>query len=49
MDTLGERIINDRAAVKQRRDRADDLEREAQRLRREADEIERLLENARRA
>lgn len=47
MDNLGERIINDRAAIKQRRDRANEMEIEARRLRRETDEIERLLDLAR--
>lgn len=47
MDQLGQRIINDQAAIRQRRDRANELELEAARLRREADEIERLMELAR--
>lgn len=47
MDELGQRIINDMAAIEARRKRAKDLEAEALRLRNEADEIERLLENAR--
>jgi hypothetical protein len=47
MDDLGQRLINDRAAVIQRRQLADELEQEAKKLRREADEIERLSELSR--
>lgn len=49
MDALGQRIIKDQTAVVALRKRADDLVRHAMELRREASEIERHLENARRA
>lgn len=47
MDALGNRIIADRAQASFNRSRADELERQARKLRAEADEIERLLELAR--
>lgn len=47
MDALGERLIRDEAAIKEKRDAADFYERKAQQLRREADELERLKELAR--
>lgn len=47
MDELGNRIIDDRDAARIKRALADKFEREAKQLRREADEIERLLEIAR--
>lgn len=47
MDELGQRLINDRAAILERRQRASELEKEAGRLRREADEIERISELSR--
>jgi hypothetical protein len=49
MDVLGSRIIKEREVVSIKRALADKLERDAQQLRREADEIERLLELARSA
>jgi len=48
MDELGERIIRDKATVLEKHKLADELEKQAAHLRREADEIERLLELARR-
>lgn len=47
MDKLGQRIEKDRAAINRKRRSADNYEETAKRLRREADEIERLLELAR--
>lgn len=47
MDKLGDRIVADKAQIASNRTRADLLERQAAALRREADEIERLLELAR--
>lgn len=47
MDKLGERIAFDRAMIDLKRKQADRLEREVRDLRRDANEIERLLELAR--
>jgi hypothetical protein len=47
MDDLGNRIIADKAQIASNRTRADLLERQAKALRDEANEIERLLEQAR--
>lgn len=47
MDKLGERIIQDQSEVAKKRSEANQLELQAARLRREADEIERLLNLAR--
>jgi hypothetical protein len=47
MDELGQRIIRDTEAIAAKRDRASQLEAEARKLRRDADEMERLLELAR--
>lgn len=47
MDDLGKRIVADEAQISFNRTRADEFERQAKRLRQEADEIERLLELAR--
>lgn len=49
MDKLGERLQRDRQLVMEKRMAAEKLEREARRLRREADEIERVAELARSA
>jgi hypothetical protein len=49
MDELGNRIVADEAQMAFNRSRADELERQARALRKEADEIERLLELARRS
>lgn len=46
-DKLGSRIVADRAEIALKRLQASNLERDAQRLRRQADEIERLLDMAR--
>jgi hypothetical protein len=48
MDELGNRIIADEGQIAFNRAKADELERQARALRRDADEIERLLELARR-
>lgn len=48
MDDLGKRIIADQAQIAHNRSTADELERQARVLRRQADEMERLLEDARR-
>ena len=47
MDKLGDRIVADQAQISFNRTRADEFERQAKRLREEANEIERLLELAR--
>lgn len=47
MDQLGQRIVKDKAEIMQKRMEADRLEARAQILRREAIEIERLMELAR--
>lgn len=47
MDTLGERIIRDEAEIRAKRDEALRLEARVTQLRREANEIERLLDLAR--
>lgn len=47
IDTLGQRIVHDKAEIMQKRLEADRLEARALILRREASEIERLLELAR--
>lgn len=47
MDHLGQRIIRDRETIVTKRAQADSYLLTAARLRREADEIERLLEQAR--
>jgi hypothetical protein len=47
MDKLGQRIVDDTATIKAKRQEADELEQKARRLRREADELERLLQIAR--
>ena len=47
MDALGERLIADKKRAEELRRAADFCEREAARLRRQADEIERLAELAR--
>jgi len=47
MDQLGQRIIRDKAEAMQKRMEADRLEAQAKILRRDADEITRLLEMAR--
>lgn len=47
MDALGERIVRDSVTIAERRRMAIDLEKQAAALRREADEIERLLALAR--
>lgn len=47
MDNLGNRIIADKGQAAFNRARADELERQARKLRSDADEIERLLELAR--
>ncbi len=49
MDDLGKRIIADQAQIAFNRSKADELERQARVLRRQADEMERLLEDARRS
>lgn len=49
MDALGERILRDQTEAAKKRSQANLLELEAAKLRREANEIERLLELARRA
>lgn len=46
MNKLGRRIVSDKAAIAAKRFRADALEKEAALLRREADEMERVLELA---
>lgn len=46
-DALGARLIRDREESRQKRMRADRLEREARILRRQTDEIDRLAELAR--
>lgn len=48
MDKLGERLVIDEARIRDKRQQADRLERQARSLREEADEIERLAELARR-
>lgn len=47
MDRLGQRIVDDRSMIDFKRKQADILEREVAKLRRDANEIERLLELAR--
>lgn len=47
MDSLGERVIRDEALIAGLRDAANQAERDAKRMRDEANEIERLLELAR--
>lgn len=47
--SLGDRIIADKAQASFNRTKADELERQARALRHDADEIERLLELARHA
>lgn len=47
MDDLGKRIVEDRAQIAFNRAKADELERQATKLRSDADEMERLLELAR--
>lgn len=47
MDALGERIIRDQEAIRSKRADADRYEKLARELRREADEIARLMELAR--
>lgn len=47
MDQLGQRIVKDKAEAMQKRMEADRLEAQAKLLRRDAAEIERLLELAR--
>lgn len=47
MDSLGARIVADRGEMALKRHQADNHDRAAKALRREADEIERLLELAR--
>ncbi|MET4187635.1 hypothetical protein ABIB86_000416 [Bradyrhizobium sp. JR1.7] len=49
MDKLGQRIVDDTAEIKAKRREAETLEHRAKQLRREADEIERHLELARRS
>lgn len=49
MDALGKRIIEDKAQIAFLRSEAEVLERKAAKNRRDADELERLLELARRA
>ncbi len=49
MDALGNRIVADEAQIAFNRSKADELERQARALRRDADEIEWLLELARRS
>lgn len=49
MDRLGQRIVEDTAKIQLLREQAADCESKARKLRREADEMERLLELARAA
>lgn len=49
MDALGERIVRDKSMIKELRARGDMYERMAKGARAEADEMERLLELARKA
>ena len=49
IDKLGNRIVEDHAAIVSKRKEAEQLEYNARKLRREADDIERLLETARRS
>lgn len=49
MDRLGQRIVEDEATIRDKRMKALDLQKQAAALLREANEMERHLDNARRA